>query len=132
METNFKFTPAQTPEPIRIEQVFAEKPGGGIVANPDVDLPPTTPVAYDSEKEQFVALVTFNSTTGKFSAKTTTTGSGDNATTTVDKPEFVTGAWVYAGKGDQQVRLINGANLRKETAVITPEQAALIPTINLV
>lgn len=130
MEVNFTHTDAQTPEPIRIEQVFAEKPGGGIVANPTFDLPPTTPVAYDSEKEQFVALVTYDSTNKKYVAKTTA-GTGGGAATT-DAPEYVTGAWVYANKGDQHVRLINGANLRKETAVITKEQAALIPTINLV
>lgn len=131
MEVNFNHTPAQDPEPIRIEQVFAEKPGGGLVANPDFDLPPTTPVAYDSATEKFVALVTYNEATGKYEAKTTA-GAGADASATTDKPEFVTGNWVYAGKGDQLVRLINGANLRKETAVITKEQAALIPTINLV
>lgn len=132
MEVGFNYNDPAQHEPIRIEQVFAEKPGGGVVANPSIDLPPTTPVAYDSEKEQFVALVTFNSTTGKYEAKTTTTGEGDNAVTTVTKPDFVTGNWVHANKGDQLVRLINGANIRKETAIITPEQAKLIPTINLV
>lgn len=132
MEVGFKHTDAKPAEPIRIEQVFAEKPGGGVVANPSFDLPPTTPVAYDAEKEQFVALIEVDSDSGEFKAKTSTTGEGDNATTTVDKPEYVTGAWVYAGEGDKLVRLINGANLRKETAVILPEQAALIPTINLV
>lgn len=111
MEVNFTHTDAQTPEPIRIEQVFSEKPGGGVVANPDNDLPPTTPVAYDEDTEMFKAI------------------EKDDTETT---PGYVTGAWVYANKGDQLVRLINGANLRKETAVITKEQAALIPTINLV
>lgn len=111
MEVNFNYTPAQDPEPIRIEQVFAEKPGGGLVANPDNDLPPTTPVAFDEATEKFKAIASDDTTTA---------------------PEFVTGNWVYAGKGDQLVRLINGANLRKETAVITKEQAALIPTIKLV
>lgn len=132
MEVGFNYQEPAKHEPIRIEQVFAEKPGGGIVANPTIDLPPTTPVAFDSEKEQFVALVTYNSTTEKYEAKTTTTGTGENAKTIIDKPEYITGAWVYAGKGDQLVRLINGANLRKETAIITKEQAELIPTINLV
>lgn len=132
MEVGFKHTNPAQPEPIRIEQVFAEKPGGGVVSNPTIDLPPTTPVAWDAEDEQFVPLVTYNSTTNKWVAKTTTTGNGDSAVTTTDKPDYVTGAWVYANQGDQLVRLINGANLRKETAVITPEQAELIPTINLV
>lgn len=128
MEINFTHTDAKAPEPIRIEQVFAEKPGGGLVANPNADLPPTTPVAYDEATEKYVPLVTYNSNTKKYEAKKT----GEGAAATLSKPEFVTGAWVYAGKGDQLVRLINGANLRKETAVITKEQAALIPTLNLV
>ncbi len=111
MEVGFQHIDAKPHEPIRIEQVFAEKPGGGVVANPSEDLPPTTPVAFDEEAEQFKAI---------------------DKTDTTTIPDYVTGAWVYAGKGDQLVRLINGANLRKETAVITKEQAALIPTIKLV
>lgn len=111
MEKGFYFTDPAKPEPIRIEQVFAEKPGGGVVSNPTTDLPPTTPVVFDETTEQFKPI--------------------DKADTST-KPDYVTGGWVYAGKGDQQVRLINGANLRKETAIITKEQAALIPTINLV
>lgn len=131
METNFRFTAPAAADPVRIEQVFAERPGGGLVANPDTDLPPTTPVAWDATSEKFKVLGTFDAT-GKFTASTTTTGEGDSAVTTTTTPDFVTGAWVYAGRGDQLVRLINGANLRKETAVITADQAALIPTIRLV
>jgi hypothetical protein len=111
MEVNFKYVESATPEPVRIEQVFAEKPGGGVVANPESDLPTTTPVKYDADKECFVAIDSTDSTT---------------------VPDYITGAPVFAGKGDQLVRLINGANLRKETAVITAAQAALIPTIKLV
>ena len=47
-------------------------------------------------------------------------------------PDYVTGNWVHANKGDQLVRLINGANLRKETANVAPEVVALLPTIKLV
>jgi hypothetical protein len=39
---------------------------------------------------------------------------------------------VPANKGDYPVRLINGANLRKETAVASAEVVALLPTIKLV
>ena len=48
MEVGFKYQEAQKPEPVRIEQVFAEKPGGGLVANPDYDVPPTSAVGYDA------------------------------------------------------------------------------------
>lgn len=111
MEVGFHHTDPAQSEPIRIEQIFAEKPGGGLVGNPEADLPPTTPVVFDQETEKFKPI---------------------EKTDTTTKPDYVTGNWVYAGKGDQLVRLINGANLRKETAVITKEQAELIPTINLV
>ena len=111
MEVNFTHTDAKTPELIRIEQVFAEKPGGGLVANPTADMPPTTPVAYDEDTKKFKVIAKEDAIT---------------------VPEYVTGNWVYKDKGDQLVRLVNGANLRKETAVITKQQAALIPTINLV
>ncbi len=47
-------------------------------------------------------------------------------------PVYVTGNDLRGGKGDQMVRLINGANLRKETANIASEVAALLPMIQLV
>lgn len=50
----------------------------------------------------------------------------------IGKPEFVTGNYVYNGKGDQPVRLVNGANLRKATANIGEDIAALMPSIALV
>lgn len=48
------------------------------------------------------------------------------------QPLYVTGQNIEANLGDQMVRLVNGANLRKETANISAEVAALLPTINLV
>lgn len=47
-------------------------------------------------------------------------------------PVYVTGNSLEANKGDQPVRLINGANLRKETANVASEVAALLPMIALV
>ena len=38
MNVKFKFTDPEKVEPVRIEQVFAEKPGGGLVGNPDYDV----------------------------------------------------------------------------------------------
>ena len=111
MEVNFKHTDPTKVEPIYFEQIFAEKPGGGLVSNPEEDLPPTTPVKWNDSDERFEAIESGDSSSG---------------------PEYVTGGWVRAGEGDQLVRLINGANLRKETAVITKDQTAKIPTIKLV
>lgn len=47
-------------------------------------------------------------------------------------PVYVTGNRLEAKEGDQSVRLINGANLRKETANVASEVAALLPMIALV
>ncbi|MFA5849947.1 MAG: hypothetical protein WC833_08690 [Bacteroidales bacterium] len=47
-------------------------------------------------------------------------------------PEFLTGAKVYADKGDQLVKLINGANVRKETVNASPEVLALMNGIKAV
>lgn len=242
MEVGFKFNKAQKPEPVRIEQVFAEKPGGGLVANPDYDVPPTSAVGYDAatglykpiKAYKLVASVESSDTTikiakgsgvavgdiiahGKVGVACTavdkTNDSYDEVTVTLGveididtddpwlyqakvesrdagyydaestdegalnvvesgattgqinladvtpykgsktlaandyvikldaivgepkyKPEYITGKtdWVYAGQGDQSVKLINGANVRKETANISAEIAALLPTIKRV
>lgn len=183
MEVNFTNTPAKPVEPIYIEQVFAEKPGGGVVANPAFDVPPTTAVGKSGN--QFVAIKAYRLHAAVAAADTSikikkgsgvavgdiiATGKKGVACTAVDTsnadydlvtvtlgmavtegtvlyqakaasadaaapaltPEYVTGARVDANKGDQLVRLINGANLRKETANIAPEVVALLPTIKLV
>lgn len=197
MEVGFKFNKAPKPEPVRIEQVFAEKPGGGLVANPDYDVPPTSAVGFDASTGLYkpikcyklVADVETTDTTIKI-AKGSGVAVGDIiahgkvgvACTAVDKtndaydevtvtlgvevsvdddpwlyqskvesaaaagndpavdaepkykPEYITGKtdWVWAGQGDQPVKLINGANVRKETANISAEIEALLPTIKRV
>ena len=50
MEVNFKYNKPAEAEKIYFEQIFAEKPGGGIVSNPGVDYPPSTPVYGDRGK----------------------------------------------------------------------------------
>ena len=198
MEVGFKFNEAQKPEPVRIEQVFAEKPGGGLVANPDYDVPPTSAVGYDAATGLYKPIKCYKLAASVAAADTTikiAKGSGvakgdiiahgkkGVACTAVDKtndsydevsvtlgvdididtddpwlyqskvesaaaagddpavdaeplykPEYITGKtdWVYAGQGDQSVKLINGANVRKETANISEEIAALLPTIKRV
>lgn len=183
MDVNFTHQDAAKPEPVRIEQVFAEKPGGGLVENPTFDAPATTAVGKKNGKfalikaYRLVAAVTASDTTisiakgsGVAVGDVIATGKKGVACTKVDTtaedkdvvtvtmgvdiengkvlyqakaadasnavplltPVFVTGNMVYANKGDQGVRLINGANLRKETANIASEVAALLPTIQLV
>ena len=184
MDVNFKFIDPQANDKIYFEQIFAEKPGGGLVVNPSADLPPTSPVGFNAEgkleafkcyrlyaaveaadttiklaKGSGVATGDFIATGKKAVAVTavdTTNEDYDVATASLgvalaaDKvlyqaaaasasaaaplltPVFVLGAPVFADKGDQLVKLVNGANLRKETANISEELAALIPGIALV
>lgn len=55
-----------------------------------------------------------------------------NAAEPFAKPVYVLGTEYEANTGDQEVRLINGANLRKETANIAEELVELLPMITLV
>ena len=181
MEVNFKHQDPAKVEPIYIEQVFAEKPGGGLVENPSFDAPPTTAVGEKNGKFVLIkgyrgavakADTTINIAKGSGIAMGDVIGIGKKAvactavdTSAEDKdvvtvtlgvdidagtvlyqakaasadaaepiytPVFVTGNRLEANEGDQSVRLINGANLRKETANIASEVAALLPMIALV
>ena len=199
MEVNFKHQDPAKVEPIYIEQVFAEKPGGGLVENPSFDAPPTTAVGEKNGKFVLIkgyrlvdavakADTTINIAKGSGIAVGDVIGIGKKAvactavdTSAEDKdvvtvtlgvdtsaedndvvtvtlgvdidagtvlyqakaasadaaepiytPVFVTGNRLKANEGDQSVRLINGANLRKETANIASEGAALLPMIALV
>lgn len=183
MEVNFSYKDAKPADPIYIEQVFAEKPGGGIVTNPAFDVPPAT--AVGAKDNQYAVIKAYRLYSAVAAADTSiklkkgsgvavgdviATGKKGVACTAVDtsndsydlvtvtlgvavaegsvlyqakeasttaaepllSPEFVTGACVKANAGDQLVRLINGANLRKETANVAPEVLALLSTIKLV
>ncbi|MBO7165013.1 MAG: hypothetical protein J6V60_02890 [Muribaculaceae bacterium] len=184
MDVRFKYNEPSEAEKIYFEQIFAEKPGGGIVSNPGVDYPPSTSVYESNGKFYIYPTITVieevSADSSKIKVKKTdimtgfpiafgkkainilskddlnaeydvlnirvafgvkipagtklyiaTEESDDDAVPGIT-PVFVTGDWVYANQGDQAVRLINGANLRKETANIASEVAALLPGINLV
>lgn len=180
----FNSTPAGAPDPITIEQVFAEKPGGGIVVDPGFDCPASTAVSVNEQGKfeviKAVRLVAKNNaedTTikvakgsgiktndvlghGKKAVKVTSVSKTNSdydvltltfgvaidegtvlyqakaesadAAEAYAQPKYVLGNKLYGGLGDQPIRLVNGANLRKETANIADEVAALLPTINLV
>lgn len=183
MEVGFKYNEPVKNDPIYIEQVFAEKPGGGLVAKPTFDVPPTTAVGENADgtftvikSYRLVSAVNTDDTTIKiakgsgvvvgdviatakkgvactavdtsnadYDVVTVTLGvavtagtalyqakSAGTSATPIATPKYVTGNWIKGNEGDQRVRLINGANLRKETANIASEVAALLPTINLV
>jgi hypothetical protein len=186
MDVRFKYNEPAEADKIYFEQIFAEKPGGGIVRNPGIDYPPSTPVYVNANKGKFYIYPTItvieevSADSSKIKIEKTEISNGlaiafgkkainimsndasnakydvlnirvafgvkipagtklyiataesDNDATPSNHPVFVTGDWVYANQGDQRVRLINGANLRKETANIASEVAALLPGINLV
>jgi hypothetical protein len=182
---NFYHTDPGKPDPIYFEQIFAEKPGGGLVAAPEFDIKPTTAVSAGSDGKflpikayRLVEAVTADATTIKIAkgsgvqkgdviahgtkgvactaVDTTTSEDYDVVTVTLGvaitadtvlyqaaaasasaaapiySPAFVLGNTVWSGNGDQEVRLVNGANLRKETACIAAEVAALLKSIQLV
>lgn len=192
MKDAFKYNEVPANDPVRIEQVYAEKPGGGVVVEPGFDAPETTAVGVLSsgkfgvikgyrlieavavadttisiEKGSGVAkndVIAYGKKGVKCTAVNTTDANKDVVTVTMGmvipvgtvlyqakeasteasegveakdaeplyKPKYVTGNKIFAGKGDQPVRLINGANLRKETANIGEDIAALLSNIELV
>lgn len=184
MKDAFKYNEAPANDPVRIEQVYAEKPSGGVVVEPGFDAPETTAVGVLSGGKfgvikgyRLVEAVAVADTTislkkgsgiakgdiiafGKKGVKCTavnTSGTekdivtvtmgvvipaqtvlyqakaeSEDAAEPLYKPKYVTGNKIFAGKGDQPVRLINGANLRKETANIGEDIAALLSNIELV
>lgn len=183
MDVNFTYQAPGKVDPVRIEQVFAEKPGGGLVANSEFDILPTTAVGEDGDKfkpikayrltkavstgdstiqiekgsgvavgdviaygTKGVACTKVDTSKDEYDEVTVSLGteipndtvlyqakaaSDDNAEP-IYKPKYVTGNVVPGNAGDFLVRLINGANLRKETACIADEVAELLPQITLV
>ena len=153
--------------PVVFEQVFAEKPAGGVIPNPAHDIMPGTALdasgkhikAYrltkavgssdttiQIEKGSGIASTKVDTSNPNYDIVTVTMGveiaigtvlyqakaaSADSAEP-IYQPAYILGSPAYAGEGDQEVRLINGANLRKETAPISEEVVAMMKNISLV
>lgn len=173
----FEYNEAAENDPIRIEQVWAEKPAGGVVHVTE-DMPATTPVSlaedgtFEVQKIMVVKSNKVNTNQIQFKKSTFSVGDtihvvneegveeirtiakvvesfntveleggnipfsineGTKLYSTTTDPVYITGNDLKAADGEYQpVRLINGANVRKETAVITEEQAAQMKGIHLV
>ena len=180
MERKFHFTAPEEPMPVVFEQVFAEKPGGGVIPNPDYDIMPGTAIdasgkpikAYRLTKavgssdgtiqiakgsgivsgdfighgKKAVASTNVDFSNPNYDVVTVTMGveiavgtvlyqakaASADAAVPIYNPVYVLGTPAYAGKGSHDVRLINGANLRKETAPISEEVVAMMKNISLV
>lgn len=183
MNVNFNYTNPEAADPIVLEQVWGEKPGGGLVANQTYRVKEGTAVGLSSGKfvpikaYRLVKAVADSDTTIEIekgsgvatgdiiahgakgvacTAVDTTNATKDVVTVTLGvaiangtvlyqaaaasanaavpklTPLYVAGQIIEPNQGDQMVKLVNGANLRKETANISVEVAALLTTINLV
>lgn len=237
MNRNFNYNPAEAADPIYFEQIFAEKPGGGLLANSGFDVPKSVAVGknasgiyapikaykvveaaandattlkiakgsgvqegdvlatgktgvqctavntttsddydvvtvsmgvaiaagtvlyqaaaasypagyYDAESTDAGALkvVASGASTGQINLADVSPYQGSKTLKANDyvvlkekyeaepkyAPEYILGTFVEAGQGDQEVRLINGANLRKETAQVATEIVDLMKSIALV
>lgn len=198
MKNEFVYNAAETPAPIRIEQVIAEKPGGGLLKDAGYNVPETTPVGLDTDgkykvikcakvktqysgsgtslvvepgsgiaKNDFIAFdgmavqvsavssaadkdtLTIGALTGKtinvgdfvYQALKAAAGSEGNMAEPIVKPIFIVsdghptaknGIVAFAGNGDTPVRLINIANVRKETCCFGAEIEAMMPGITRV
>lgn len=166
--------------PVVFEQVFAEKPGGGMIPNPSHDLMPGVAVSAEGKPikayrltkavaiadttiqvkkgsgvvvgdfighgKKAVACTNVDTSNPNFDVVTVTLGvdiangvvlyqaktASASDAAPVYVPVYVLGTPVYAGEGDKESRLINGANLRKETAPIAEEVVAMLKNISLV
>lgn len=185
MEVNFKYNAPGPNDPIVFEEIFAEKPGGGIVGNPSYDVPVGTAVGEDADGKlvpvkayrvtedaeanateikvakgsgaavgdvvsdgSHAAAVTAVDQTAEGYDKLTVSlslsaavsagdvlgqaASADDAGGPAVKPLFLTGGIVYAGEGDQAVRLVNGANVRRGVVPAADWVIALMKNIEKV
>lgn len=187
MEVKFSHTEAPAPKPIVFEQIFAEKPGGGLLANHDFDVKEgmaaglnaagkyqaiKAPMLYEDATSDATTIKVYKGSgivtgdflaTGKKSAKVTkvvttdpnfdvltitlgealtvgkvlyqATGAADGTQAEAALavvPVYLVGDEVPANSGDFMVKLVNGANIRKETAPVADEVVAQMKGISKV
>lgn len=186
MEVKFSRTEAPAPKPIVFEQIFAEKPGGGLLANHAFDVKEGMAVVLVNGKYQAIKAATLYEdaesgattlkvkkgsavaandflATGKKAVKVTkvvttdpnfdvltislgvevkagqvlyqATAAADGSTTEAalaGVPVYLVGDDVPANSGDFLVKLVNGANIRKETAPVADEVVAQMKGISKV
>lgn len=110
MKNRFQYNEAEKPAPIRIEQVWAEKPGGGLLLDAGFDVPETTAAGLDT-------------TTGKYkvikSAKVHTKYAGSGTTIVVQKGSgFKQGEFIAFGKIAKTISKVDTSNAEKDTITI--------------
>lgn len=104
---------------------------GDIIAHGKVGVACTKVDATISEDYDVVTVtlgVAINAGVVLYQAKAASNGAAEP----IVKPKFILGTTYEANSQDQEVRLINAANLNKETALVAEEVADLLPSIHLV
>lgn len=179
MDVNFHYQHAGAVKPVVFETIFAEKNGGGLLANCDFDAhegmavglvdgkfrPVKAFKVYEDaesgattikiEKGSGIAVGDIIGVGKKAVANTGVEATNDYDIVTVSlavavkkgqwlfeaasasassaapkyAPAYILGTDVPAGSGDAMVKLVNGANLRKETAPVADEVVALMKGI---
>ena len=186
MEVKFSHTEAPAPKPIVFEQIFAEKPGGGLLANHTFDVKEGMAVVLVNGKYQAIkaAMIYEDAESGATTIKVkkgsavaandflatgnkavkvtkvvttdpnydvltislgvevkagqvlyqaTAAADGSNAQAALaGVPVYLVGDDVPANSGDFMVKLVNGANIRKETAPVADEVVAQMKGISKV
>ena len=109
MKNQFHYSEAPTPAPIRIEQVVAEVPGGGLLKDAGYDVVQTTPVGRTSDGKYQVIKC----------AKVKTKYAGSGTTIEVEKGHgFAQGDFVMAGGVAKTISSINTGAADKDTITI--------------
>lgn len=110
MKNQFNYQEAPTPAPIRIEQVVAEVPGGGLLKDAGYDVVQTTPVGRTSDGKYQVIK------TAKVKTKY---NNGTGSTIEVEKGHgFAKGEFVMAGGVAKTINSINTGAADKDTITL--------------
>lgn len=110
MKNNFVYSAAPTPAPVRIERVWGEKPGGGMLAETTFDVVETTAVGYDSATNKYKAIK---------SAKVVTKYAGSGTSLEVAKGSgIVNSDFIGYGKVAVQVTSVNTSDASKDVLTI--------------
>lgn len=109
MKNQFNYQEAPTPAPIRVEQVVAEVPGGGLLKDAGYDVVQTTPVGRASDGKYQVIK----------SAKVKTKYAGSGTTIEVEKGHgLIKGEFVMAGGVAKTISSINTGAADKDTITL--------------
>lgn len=178
------FNDPERGEAVAIEQVYAEKPGGGVVASLSADIPAGVAVGVKNGNQygiikgyrlvkavaaadttlniakgsgivkgdalaygsKAVACTAIDTTASDYDKVTVTMGvdiaadevlyqakaASASAAEPIYTPAYIAGNDIPANCGDFEVRLINGCNLRKESAPVGKDIVAMLKGVNLV